>query len=56
MPDMISVTVPITDVDAWNAMVDRLNASEPIVVDAQLTDDERTLLAQCAGRLERIPV
>jgi hypothetical protein len=56
MSDLISVTVPITDVEGWNAMVDRFYASEPIPLAVILTDAERALLAQCAGHLQRIPV
>ncbi len=56
MPDLMTVTVPITDVEAWNAMVDRLNASEPTPLNVKLTDEDRMLLATSAGQLHRIPV
>lgn len=54
MPDMISVTVPITDVDTWNAMVDRLHTMEPTRVWVPPTPTARAIVAGRTAQLRKI--
>ena len=55
MPDLISVTgLPVTDVDAWNAMVDRLHTVEPTHVWVPLTPTARAVIEGRTAQLRQL--
>lgn len=55
MPDLIGATgLPVADVATWNAMVDRLQASEPTRVGVPLTPTERAVLTGRTAPLRKI--
>ena len=48
------VGVPMTDIDTWNAMVDRLHAIEPTRDWVPITPAARTVIAQRVAQLRAI--